>query len=198
MKPWTSSPIPPPPAIEMPQLSLAAQGIGPTGGLVPGSESAMQPTYSPNRPEAETLAPRQAMMTPVMPMSPSPKKPEDSDTPLERTAYQAPRPRKASASPKQRPANVQHALNDRPVTPVKKSQEPKRAPSQLELEKRLAAPNPFEIEFPSRRAEPPSKPPEKPTSNWKAALGLFVVVAVVAFIGLWVATGQQLPFLTHR
>jgi serine/threonine protein kinase len=204
LKPWTASPIPPPPAIEMPQLSLAAQGIGPTGGLVPSSDSAMQPTYSGQ--EAETFVPRRATMTPVMPSPRAQKLQEDSDSPLERTAYEKPRPRKVPASPGQRPAKVPPVLKDRPVTPVKQpgGQEAKRpgkptAPSQaaIRVEDRLAAPNPFEIEFPARRPEPKEKPPDNPASNWKATALLFVVVAVVTFIGLWVATGQQLPFL-HR
>ena len=37
LSPWTQTPIPPPPATEMPQLSLAAMGFGPGESGVPGS-----------------------------------------------------------------------------------------------------------------------------------------------------------------
>jgi hypothetical protein len=94
LAPWTETPIPPPPAIEMPQLSPAAMGFGPGESGVPGSgppsgvgpvsmarktwlvagsgPSSVVPVLPPAVPPAPTSAPAVATPAVVAPVADAP------------------------------------------------------------------------------------------------------------------------------
>jgi serine/threonine protein kinase len=188
LKPWTTVPIPPPPAIEMPQLSLAARRWSPGSSIV-GTDDSASPMPRVLSPE-DTLAPRMAMVTPVMPMHRvrADERPASAQTPMP-----ADRP---PTAPRQAKPSV---LSNRQPTPVARSQQvkepgPKKSPTppppkptgtafqidKLESEKILVS----DLRTPAR-------------TGWLRPTLLFVAVVAGSFLTWWVASGQAFSLFKH-
>jgi serine/threonine protein kinase len=209
-KPWTTVPIPPPPSIEMPQLSLAAQGPNYAG------TSPDTPLPSRRNGEAETLPPRLGTMTPIAGAPQKPEKQPLTNRTPKPPAGKPPAPRPAPV-PAAKPRKDLAALREpTPTVPVK--QVPKPLQDTFGPSARTDPANPA----PPRQGMPvatkPATPaPPRPTSaveldvtpaperatqhhpepatNWLFTGVLFVVVAVVTFAGWWAVSGHQLPFV---